>query len=375
MAHALYKAHNVPTPDGIVIDSLDKLDEKLNNIDYPRVVKAQVQIGGRGKAGGIKFANSPDEAKKICKELLHSKLKGMDVNKLLIVQKANPIKECYLSIMLDRDYQKPVLIFSANGGIDIEQAAKDDPDSIIKIPINPLLGIQRYNIKYILKKSNLDLNLEERLFPVVKNLYELFIQRDCMLVEINPLAINGKNEFIALDGKITIDDSALPRQEQILNFREELNEEALVKEARKFKFLYIPIEEYGKVAVMSNGSGMIMSCIDLISKEGIKVGAVLDIGGGATADRVAEGIRIILSNKDIDLLFVNIFGGITRCDEIASGIKKAVESLSSKKTVIVRIEGTNKDKGMEIINTVKGIISVDNVREGVKAVVAKMEVI
>jgi succinyl-CoA synthetase beta subunit len=195
-----------------------------------------------------------------------------------------------------------------------------------------------------------------------------------MLAEINPLVVTGGQALAALDAKVVVDDSALPRQEQVRAFRDALDEEPLVVEARQYRFLYIPIEVGGSVAVMSNGSGMIMSCIDLLSKREAKVGAALDLGGGATADRVSEGIRIIFRNPEISVLFINIFGGITRCDEIAAGIVAALGKLGSRSRLVVRMEGTNKEQGLEILRTAGGAVSVvDNIREGVSETAERMQ--
>lgn len=372
-AKELFAKYGIPTQNGIVINSLENLKGKIQSIKFPVVVKAQVQVGGRGKAGGIKFADTEDEALEICKSMLHSTLKGFKVNELYIVEKVSSIRqECYLSIMLDRLSKMPMIIFSSNGGIDIEETAKTNPEKIIKMPIDPLMGIKEYTVRYMSIKSGLDICYFDQLFNVVKNLYTTFMEYDCLLAEVNPLVLTEDKRVIALDGKIDIDDSALYRLPDIQEFREVLQEEELVKEARKFKFLYIPVEEDGTVAVMSNGSGMIMSCIDLISKEGIKVGAALDLGGGATSDRIVEAVRIVLSNKNIKALFITIFGGITRCDEVAGGVRKAMESQPDDKIVVIRIEGTNKGAGIEIIKQIKGeIIVVDSIREGVIELVGR----
>jgi succinyl-CoA synthetase beta subunit len=244
------------------------------------------------------------------------------------------------------------------------------------VPIDPLIGVKDYLPRYLLSKNNIDLKYHSQLFELLKGLYQLFCEYDCTLVEINPLVISTEDRLVALDGKITVDDSALDRQPDILAFRDSLPEDELILEARKFGFLYIPCVPGASIGVMSNGSGMIMSCIDLISKQGMQVGAALDLGGGATADRIQEAIRILLTNDRIRALFINIFGGITRCDEVASGIKLAVEKLTTNKLIIVRIEGTNKENGLKILNSItKNVASVDGVREGVAELVKRKELL
>ena len=383
-AKELFDQYGIPTPDGIVIDQLDERDQgiearedsdlegltqKLENLTYPVVVKAQVQVGGRGKAGGVRFADTPEEAKEICSQLLHSTLKGLKVNELLIVRKISGVKEWYLSITLDRLSKTPLIIFSPMGGVDIEETAVTDPDKIIKIGIDPLVGIEDHIINYIIDKSEIGSLYFNELKDMLEKLYKVFMETDCLLAEINPLMVTEDNRIIAADGKVDVDDSALFRQADILAFRDKLQENPLVLDARQFRLLYIPIEPEGDIAVMSNGSGMIMSCIDLISNQGMKVGAALDLGGGCTADRIYEAIRILLSNPDIKTLFISIFGGITRCDEVANGVGMAVKHLSEDKAIVIRMEGTNKELGLEILRDIKGnIISVDSIREGVKAI-------
>jgi len=367
-AKDLFESFDIPTMNGVVIDSLDNLDKQISDgtLKYPVVAKAQVQVGGRGKAGGIRFANNPDELKAICKDLLFSELKGLPVNQLLIVEKASPRQEWYLSIMLDRYSKMPLIIFSARGGVDIEEVAKTEPEAIVKVTINPFLGIQDYTVNYIVDKSGIGNEHAAQLKDLLEKLYTVFTEYDCLLAEINPLALDESGKLIALDGKVDIDDSALYRLPDIAAFRDSLPEDPLVKEARSFKFLYIPIEKGGNIAVMSNGSGMVMSCIDLISKNGMTVGAALDLGGGATAERIKEAVRIVLSNPDIDTLFISVFGGITRCDEVAGGIRMALEGEHRNKTVVVRMEGTNKQQGLDVIKSIGGsIVSVDGIPQGV----------
>jgi succinyl-CoA synthetase beta subunit len=225
----------------------------------------------------------------------------------------------------------------------------------------------------VASKSGLDSELLKPLQALAAQLYKMFCEKDAMLAEINPLVKTAQGELMALDAKVVVDDSALARNPDVAAFREALDEEPLVVEARRFRFLYIPIEDGGNVAVMSNGSGMIMSCIDLLSKESAKVGTALDLGGGATSDRVAEGIRILFENPCISVLFINIFGGITRCDEIAGGIIAAAGKLAPSCKLVVRMEGTNKEKGLEILKQVSGVVTVvDNIREGVAATIERL---
>ena len=372
-AKELYVKYQIPSTKGAGIDSLEELPEKTKDLKFPLVAKAQVQTGGRGKAGGIKFAQNVRELADASKSILGMDIKGHTVKKLLITEKAEVEKEFYLSIMLDRSSKGPVIIFSPEGGVDIEAVAEKSPEKIIKVNVNPLVGVKDYTARYILSKSGSDMALFDHLFDLLQKLYKMFIEYDCTLVEINPLCLLGDGALTALDGKISIDDSALYKYPDLLEFRDSIEENELILEARKFRFLYIPCEPEGDIAVMSNGSGMLMSCIDMISKNGMTVGAVLDLGGGATAERIKEAIRILFMNKKIKALFINIFGGITRCDEVALGVKLAMEMYVPDKMLIVRFEGTNKQQGLEVLESIKGNVNfVDGLSEGVKALGERM---
>ncbi|MCD8241593.1 MAG: hypothetical protein LUD73_04160 [Lachnospiraceae bacterium] len=319
----------------------------------------------------MRFADTPEEAKKHCEDLLFSELRGYKVNQLLIVEKAENNKtELYLSIMLSSLTKCPIIIFSANGGMEIEQTAKEDPDKIVKVVVDPFVGIKDYMAAYLLSKSGVSMSYKKQLTDMLKKLYAIFMDYSCMLVEINPLVIDANDRLVALDGKIDIDDSAMFRLPDIQEFAAKLQpDNPLINEAAEYNFLYIPVEEGGTIAVTSNGSGMLMSCIDLISKEGMKVAAALDLGGGATADRIKEAMRILFSTPGVKAVLINIFGGITRCDEVAGGVKMALEGQHQDKIVVIRMEGTNKEAGLQIISSIKDvdIVSVPGLRECVKA--------
>ena len=376
-AQLLFKQFGVPVMRGCVVDCADRIENAMAEADihYPAVVKAQVQIGGRGKAGGIQFADSLEEAAAHAQRLLGSELRGLKVNKLYIVEKAAYKTEWYLSIMLDRLSKQPIIIFSALGGMEIEQTAKTDPDKIKKLIIDPMIGVQDYLARYLLSSSGMDIGYTKQLDALLKSLYNCFMKYDCMLCEINPLIVDNEDRLIALDGKVDIDDSALYRLPDVMAWREELPEEALVREARKYDFLYIPVEAGGSIAVCSNGSGMLMSCIDMITKNGMQVAAVLDLGGGATAQRIAEAMRILFSTPGVKAVLINIFGGITRCDEVAGGVKLAMEHHDlDDKLIVVRMEGTNKDKGIEIIEGLHSdVIRAEGLRESVAALLERRD--
>lgn len=348
-------------------------------LSYPAVVKAQVMTGGRGKAGGIKFAANETELIKRTREIIGMEIKGHTVRSVMIAEKAEVVREFYLSVMLDRVTKGPVIIFSPLGGMEIEQVAKDSPEMIFKTPVHPLGGIETYHAAYLADKIRLvypefSAELQKELTALLQNLYTLFLKNDCLLCEVNPLALcrkDGAEHLLALDGKVSIDDSAVKRQPWLAEYAAAMPKHPLSREAESFGFLYIPCEEDGEIAVMSNGSGMLMSCIDLITKEGMRVRAVLDLGGGATAERIQEAVRIILSDERTKYLFINIFGGITRCDEVAGGIRRAYEAGHLTKPVILRFEGTNKARGLEIISGIPGVAYADSLLEGVAVLCAE----
>ncbi len=377
-AQTLFGKYGLPVMRVCVVEEAGQVASAMAAVEirYPAVVKAQVQIGGRGKAGGIQFAENLEEAQAHANRLLGSSLRGLKVNKLYIVEKAAYKKEWYLSILLDRLSKQPMIIFSAMGGMEIEETAKTDPDKIKKIVIDPMIGVQDYMARYLLSSTGEDIGYTRQLDALLKKLYKCFSEYDCMLCEINPLVVDNEDTLIALDGKVDIDDSALYRLPDVTAWRDELPEEALVREARGFDFLYIPIEEGGSIAVCSNGSGMLMSCIDMISKNGMTVGAALDLGGGATAIRIKEAMRILFSTPGVKAVLINIFGGITRCDEVAGGVKLAMEEGDlAGKMIIVRMEGTNKDKGVEIIDGMHSadVVLVNGLRESVAALVERRD--
>ncbi|MCL1855200.1 MAG: acetate--CoA ligase family protein [Clostridia bacterium] len=372
-AKALFEQFGVPTMRGIVLDegetACDAIDKAA--LRYPVVVKAQVQIGGRGKAGGILFAQNPREAADHAMRLLGSELRGLRVDKLLLVEKAGYEAEWYLSILLDRQSKCPMILFSDRGGVDIEQTAREDPFRIRKLVIDPMTGVQDHMARYLLSSLSISLSHTEALFALLQSLYKAFLAYDFLLLEINPLVLNQEGKLIALDGKVDIDDSALSRLPDVQRYRDEQPEEPFVKEARTFQFLYIPVEAGGCIAVCSNGSGMLMSCIDMISKEGMSVAAALDLGGGATAARICEAMRILFATPGVKAVFINIFGGITRCDEVAGGVRLAMEQgVLGEKLVLIRMEGTNKEQGVAMIKSLAGnVFLVDGLREGITALV------
>ncbi|KJS86705.1 MAG: hypothetical protein JM58_06380 [Peptococcaceae bacterium BICA1-8] len=345
----LFNNYGINTPKSVIVESLDNLEENLANISYPSMVKVQVLEGGRGKAGGIKGADSPLEAANLAKGMLGKAFKSSTVTALLVEEKVDLVEEYYLAITLDSESRMPVIIFSKSGGIDIEDIAMNNPEEIIKVLIDPLIGLKNFHLDNLAKKADIkDNEIKKQLAEIVRALYKLYVDYDAMLVEINPLMKLRDNTLIAADAKVEIDDSAVFRHADLLDWNIRMPLSQFERMAQQVNFLYIDINDNGNVGVISNGSGMLMSCIDWIARQGGQVSCALDLGGGATAERVAQGIKIINENPNVKTILISIFGGITRCNEIAEGIIKAYDEISPV-PIVARLDGTNKEQGLELL--------------------------
>lgn len=372
-AKELFFAGGLPVKRGVRGRDAAELTEACAaaNVKYPLVVKALVKTGGRGKAGGIRFAENAEELRKAAGAMLGMNIRGHIVREVMAVEKVEIAREFYLSVTLDRKSKCPRLVFSARGGVDIEQTAREEPESVVSLPVNPLIGVGGYDINYIVSRCGLDKDAGKKLGAVVRGLYALFMKYNLTLCEVNPLALTPSGELMCVDGKVSVDDgfiscgAAAGRAPELLPLLDECDKPPLVLEAEGYNFLLIPVGD-GDIAVMSNGSGMIMSCIDAITDRGMSVCCSLDLGGGATSDRIAEAVRIITRYPGVKYLFINIFGGITRCDEVAGGIKKALEEYGVKTPLVVRFEGTNKEAGLMIIKALP-VVFADGLTEGVDA--------
>jgi len=378
-----YQAKELFAKYGLRVQKSSVISEKAGaagqveaaGLRYPLVVKAQIPAGGRGKAGGIRFADNPGELTAIVESLLLSELKGHKVYKLLAAEKADIETEWYLSILLDRNSKSPRIIFSTRGGVDIEDVAAKDPSAVVSLPVNPLLGVTDYIVQYLCSKSGAGNGCFEVLKDALNRLYSLFMENSCLLAEINPVSVGSDGTLLAIDGKAEIDDSALYRLSEIAAYRDGQGEHPLAVEARASGFVYIPLEKGSRIAAMSNGSGMLMSMIDLLGERDVAAACALDLGGGAKKERIEEAVRIVFSTPGVDTLFVSIFGGITRCDEVAGGLKDALAKLNAGtnycRTAILRMEGTNKDAGVALISSTPDVTLVDGLQEGVTAAVTR----
>jgi len=354
-AKELFKKYGVPVPQGgVAFDAGEAVAVAKKLAGYPVVVKAQIHAGGRGKGGGVKLARSADEVQSAAREIIGMNLvthqtgaAGRAVKKVLIEQGLNIAKELYLSIIPDRESAQIVIMASEAGGMDIEAVAAKTPERIIKVFINPLLGIQSYHCRAAAFGLNLSPAVMKPFVALLKDLYRLFVDYDCSLVEINPLVITAEQSVVALDAKVNFDDNALFRHPDTLEYRDIDEEDPLEVEASKFNLSYINLD--GNVGNMVNGAGLAMATMDIIKQAGAEPANFLDVGGGASAEMVENGFRIILSDKNVKGILINIFGGILRCDVLASGVVEAAKKTGIKVPVVVRMEGTNVEAGRKIL--------------------------
>jgi len=354
-AKELFRKYNVPVPRGGVAFTADEASRVAATLGgYPAVVKAQIHAGGRGKGGGVKLAQSEQEVESVAGQIIGMNLvthqtgaQGRPVKKVLVEQGLNVAKELYLSIVPDRETAKIVVMVSEAGGMDIEEVAAKTPEKIIKVSINPLQGLQAYHCREVAFGLKLAPAVMKPFVAMVKNLYRMFVDYDCSLLEINPLVITAEETVIALDAKINFDDNALFRHKDILEYRDLDEEDPLEVEASKFNLNYINLD--GNVGNMVNGAGLAMATMDLIKLAGAEPANFLDVGGGASAEMVENGFRIILSDPNVKGILVNIFGGILRCDVLADGVVRAAKKTGINVPVVVRMEGTNIEEGRRIL--------------------------
>ena len=311
------------------------------------VLKSQVLVGGRGKAGGIRLVDSPEEAEDVATQLLSMKIKDLPVRRILVDEAAEIKTEIYLGITNDRNEACPVLIASAEGGVDIEEVARLHPDKIVRVWIDPLLGLREFQARYLAAMIELPREHWKAFVRIAQGLYQVFGSKDATLAEINPLVITGDNRLLALDGKMVLDDNALFRHPDLAEVRDVDEEPPVEVEARKYGLSYVKLD--GSIGCMVNGAGLAMTTMDVIHLYGGEPANFLDIGGGASAEKVAAAIQIILQDPDVKAILFNIFGGITRGDEVARGILSALNEMPSDLPMVVRLVGTNEEEGRELL--------------------------
>jgi len=376
-AKKLFVEYGIPTPAGKPAYSLKEAMRNTADLGGEGwVVKAQVHAGGRGKAGGVKIAHSMDELETVVRNMLGTQLitkqsapSGQPVNCVLIQGLADIAAEVYLGLVVDRSSKRIAIMVSSAGGMDIEEVAASTPEKIFNITIDPVLGVQNYQTKRIGYALGLDDKQQKQLNQIVKALYQLFLDKDLSMIEINPLIITKAGDLEALDAKVAIDDNALFRQPNLEEWRDPSQEDEKESIAKRYDLNYVTLD--GNIACMVNGAGLAMATMDIIKLHGGEPANFLDVGGGATAEKVAEAFKLIVSDPKVKAILVNIFGGIVRCDLIAEGVIKAVQEVGVNVPVVVRLEGTNVEQGKEMLaNSGLTITAADNFADAANKVVA-----
>lgn len=376
-AKQLFNRYGVPTPQGQAVMDAAEARQAAELLAGERwVVKAQVHTGGRGKAGGVKVVDSVDAVEAAAESMLGQRLvthqttaEGLPINQVLVEKPTEIVREIYLAVLLDRSSQRIVFMISAQGGMDIEAVAEEDPNAIMNLYVDPVVGLQGYQCR----RAGFFLGLTgaafKQLQQVMQNLYQLFTENDASLVEINPLVVTGEGDLLAVDAKINLDDNGLFRHAELADMFDPSQEDDAEVIAREFGLNYISLD--GNVACMVNGAGLAMATMDLIQKEGGEPANFLDVGGGTTADRVAEAFKLILSDNKVKSILVNIFGGIVRCDLIAEGIIQAAKEVELSLPVVVRLEGTNAEIGRELLaNSQMSIYAAQDLTDAARKAVA-----
>ena len=354
-ARDLFEAHGVPVLAGIVAQTPEEAKAAAEKIGGVTVVKAQVKVGGRGKAGGVKVAKTADEAYEHAKAILGMDIKGHTVHQVMIAQGADIAEEYYFSVLLDRANRTYLAMCSVEGGMEIEQLAVERPEALAKVPVSALTGIDQATAEKIVAEANFPEELRKQVADVLVKLWGVFEKEDATLVEVNPLVKTGDGKILALDGKVTLDDNAEFRHEGHAALVDKRTEDPLEAKAKENDLNYVKLD--GQVGIIGNGAGLVMSTLDVVAYAGEKHGNVkpanfLDIGGGASAEVMANGLDVILHDEQVESVFVNVFGGITSCDAVANGIVKALEILGDKATkpLVVRLDGNNVEEGRRILD-------------------------
>ncbi len=349
----IFSKYGIPIPKGRVAATAQEAKQIAEELGGRVVIKAQVLVGGRGKAGGVKLAKDPTEAAQLAAQILGMEIKGLPVRKVLVDEASAIDQEIYFSITNDRAAKKPVMIASAAGGIDIEEVAVKTPEKIIKSHIDPLLGLREYQARDVAVAMDLPREYIRDFVKIAMGLWEVFKATDATLAEINPLVITKDKKMVALDGKMMIDDSALFRQPELNEMRDTDEDDPAEIEALKYGLSFIKLD--GNIGCMVNGAGLAMTSMDVIKLFGGDPANFLDIGGGAGSEKVAAAMRIILTDPNVKAVLFNIFGGITRCDEVARGILAAMEEVKPNVPMVVRLVGTNAEEGRKLLENAKMI--------------------
>ena len=343
----LFARHGVPVPTGQPATSVEEAVAAADEIGYPCVVKAQVQIGGRGKAGGIKLANNREEAREHATAILGMDIRGLTVHEVWIESASQIASEYYASVIFDRSAKAPLVMLSTKGGMDIEAVADEDPDAIARLHVDPLLGFQDFHARRLAFEAGVDADVVRPVGAMLTKLYDVFIAEEATLVEVNPMIITPEREVRALDAKVTLDDNALFRHADNAALRDISAEDPQERMAKERGLIYVKLD--GNIGILGNGAGLVMSTLDVVDQAGGKPANFLDAGGGSKAEAITSAVEVILSNESVKAVLFNIFGGITRCDEVARGLIEAFAQINPTVPFVVRLEGTNDKEGRQLL--------------------------
>ena len=349
-AKEIFADAGLPVPESTLADSVEGVLDAVSAIGYPAAIKAQVHVGGRGKAGGIKIATSEEEAREAAESILGMDLKGYTVDRVLVEEGVEFVDEYYVGVTMDRGAGEPVAMVSTKGGVDIEAVAEEDPDAIAQEHIDPAFGLQPYQARKVVYDAGVPAEYARDVSSILSTLYELYEANDASDIEINPVMITADDDVIAADAVMNIDEDALFRQPDLAEMEEDASQNDLEGKAGEYGFDYVRLS--GNTGIIGNGAGLVMATLDLVDYYGGTPANFLDVGGGAKADRIGNALDMVFSDENVESVVFNIFGGITRGDEVARGINEALEAFEEvPKPVVVRLAGTNAEEGMEILNT------------------------
>ena len=343
----LFGKHGVPVPEGRPAASVSEAVEAAEELGYPVVVKAQVQIGGRGKAGGIKLAGNRAEAEEHSKAILGMDIRGLTVHELYVEKASEIDEEYYAAIVFDRGEKKPMAMLSRMGGMDVEEVAETDPEAMRMLHVDPLIGFQDFHGRRLAFEAGIAADVIRPVGALLGNLYEVFVAEDATLVEVNPLLVTKAREVVALDAKVTIDGNALYRHPDTAEFRDLSAEDEQERMAAERGLTYVALD--GDIGILGNGAGLVMSTLDVVAQAGGTPANFLDAGGGSKAEAITSAVEVILSNPSVKAVLFNIFGGITRCDEVAKGLIEAFEQVKPDVPFVVRLDGTNDEEGRRLL--------------------------
>jgi succinyl-CoA synthetase beta subunit len=343
----LFARHKVPVPNGRPAQTVDEAVNAADEIGYPCVIKAQVQIGGRGKAGGIKLANDRPEAQAHAQAILGMDIRGLTVHELWVEEASEIASEYYASVVFDRSAKAPLVMLSTEGGVEIEEVAESNPDAIARVHVDPLLGFQDFHGRRLAFEAKVDADVVRPIGSMLSKLYDVFVAEEATLVEVNPLIITPSREVRALDAKVTLDDNALYRHTENAALRDVSNEDEQERMAKERGLVYVKLD--GDIGILGNGAGLVMSTLDVVAGAGGSPANFLDAGGGSKAEAIASAVEVILSNATVKAVLFNIFGGITRGDEVARGLIEAFDQIKPTVPFVVRLDGTNDQEGRALL--------------------------